>query len=83
MTYDTGKGKGNPCHGLTKKLDFELQMGFFVSRLLAWGKTLDIDDAPDHIFGFVLVNAWSSRDIQMFEMTGDPLIQKVDFQWHL
>lgn len=39
-----------------------------MSKPLSQGKTLAIEDAPDHIFGFVLLNDWSSRDLQAFEM---------------
>lgn len=32
------------------------------------GNTISIEEAPDYIFGFVLLNDWSSRDLQEFEM---------------
>ena len=43
-------------------------MGYFVSKPIAHGETMPIEDAREHIFGFVLLNDWSSRDLQMFEM---------------
>ncbi|KAL4804545.1 2-hydroxyhepta-2,4-diene-1,7-dioate isomerase [Aspergillus unguis] len=52
----------------SKQLDFELEMGVFVSQPLERGRVLNIQDAKDHIFGFVLLNDWSARDIQAFEM---------------
>ncbi|KAL4735873.1 hypothetical protein BDV11DRAFT_208102 [Aspergillus similis] len=52
----------------SKKLDFELEMGVFVSQPLEPGQILNIQDARDHIFGFVILNDWSARDIQAFEM---------------
>lgn len=33
------------------------------------GKPIDVDSAEDHVFGFVLMNDWSARDIQMYEAT--------------
>jgi fumarylacetoacetase len=54
-----GPGEFAPC----AKLDFELELGFFVS-----GTPQDIRDAPNHITGFVLLNDWSARDIQRWEM---------------
>lgn len=52
----------------TEKLDYELEVGYFVSKSLGRGQTLAIKHAPEYIFGFVLLNDWSSRDIQAFEM---------------
>lgn len=69
VSYDTGKGSGEPIYGASRKLDFELEMGFFVANPIPYGETLDIDNAQEHIFGFVLLNDWSSRDLQSFEMT--------------
>lgn len=57
-----------PAYGPTRKLDFELEMGFFVSKPVPFGTTLDIGQAREHIFGFVLLNDWSARDHQLFEM---------------
>jgi len=48
-------------------LDYELEMGVFVGSGNAIGDTIKIDDAKDHIFGLVLLNDWSARDIQKFE----------------
>ncbi|KAF2712237.1 fumarylacetoacetate hydrolase [Pleomassaria siparia CBS 279.74] len=69
VTWDTGKGSGEkPVYGASKKMDFELEMGYFVSKPVEFGDTMSIEDAREHIFGFVLLNDWSSRDIQAFEM---------------
>jgi len=51
----------------TKQLDYELEMGFFVSKPVPYGQTLKISEIKEHIFGFVLLNDWSSRDIQWYE----------------
>jgi fumarylacetoacetase len=50
------------------RFDFELEIGLFLSRPLPPGAILDIAHAHEHIFGLVLLNDWSARDIQMFEM---------------
>ncbi|KAJ5668504.1 uncharacterized protein N7477_007074 [Penicillium maclennaniae] len=52
----------------TRKLDMELEMGVFISKPLNTGQILNIKDVKDHIFGFVILNDWSARDIQAFEM---------------
>jgi fumarylacetoacetase len=67
--YDTVKGSGNRIYGSSRKLVFELEMGYFVSRPVEDGETMNIDNAPEQIFAFVLLNDWSSKDIQAFEMT--------------
>ncbi|PTB35160.1 hypothetical protein M441DRAFT_179957 [Trichoderma asperellum CBS 433.97] len=69
VMYDTGGKEGNPVYGASLKMDFELEMGFFVSKPVPWGQSLDIEKARDHIFGFVVLNDWSSRDLQAYEMT--------------
>jgi fumarylacetoacetase len=57
-----------PTYGPSRRMDYELEMGCFVSRPVPYGETMDIADAEEHIFGFVLLNDWSARDIQAFEM---------------
>lgn len=57
-----------PTYGPTRRLDFELEMGYFVSKPVPWGERMPIEDAKEHIFGFVLLNDWSARDHQLFEM---------------
>jgi len=49
-------------------MDYELEMGYFVSSPVPYGSAMPIQDAKDHIFGFVLLNDWSARDHQLFEM---------------
>lgn len=51
----------------TRQLDFELEMGFFMGTGNDLGKPIPIEDARDHIFGMVLLNDWSARDIQAWE----------------
>ena len=56
-----------PSFGPTKMLDYESELGFYVGRGNPLGEIITIDDAPQHIFGFSLVNDWSARDIQAWE----------------
>lgn len=56
-----------PVFAPTRELDFELEVGFFVGPGNPGGVPIPIDEAPDHIFGLVLVNDWSARDIQRWE----------------
>ncbi len=51
----------------SRQLDFELEMGFFVGTGNELGEPISIDDAHEHIFGMVLLNDWSARDIQAWE----------------
>ncbi len=57
----------NPKFGPTKALDYELELGFFVSAGNTLGETIPISEAGEHIFGICLVNDWSARDIQAWE----------------
>jgi fumarylacetoacetase len=58
---------GPPAFGPSRLLDFELEMGFLVGPGSRLGRPIPIDRAGDHIFGLVLVNDWSARDIQKWE----------------
>ncbi|KAI9367245.1 hypothetical protein BJX61DRAFT_335078 [Aspergillus egyptiacus] len=50
-----------------RKLDIELELAFFVSKPNELGKPVPISQAEDHVFGVVLMNDWSARDIQAWE----------------
>lgn len=56
-----------PVFGPCKLLDFELEMAFITCGENALGESISTDDAEDHIFGLVLFNDWSARDIQKWE----------------
>jgi fumarylacetoacetase len=56
-----------PTFGPTKSLDYELEMAFLVGSGNSLGEPVPIDRAIDHIFGLVLMNDWSARDIQAWE----------------
>jgi len=51
----------------SRELDFELEMGFIVGKNTALGSTVSVQNAEDCIFGVVLLNDWSARDIQRWE----------------
>ncbi len=60
-------GEVPPIFGPTQELDFELELGFYVGRSTALGEVVPISEADSSIAGVVLVNDWSSRDVQRFE----------------
>ncbi|KAF5133978.1 Fumarylacetoacetase [Metarhizium anisopliae] len=53
----------SPC----QRLDLELEMGMFICRENKLGSPIPIDEAENYIFGYVLMNDWSARDIQAWE----------------
>ncbi len=61
-------GAKAPVYGACMRLDFELEMGFFVGPGNALGEPVALKDAPQHIFGMCLLNDWSARDHQFWEM---------------
>ncbi|XP_029430441.1 fumarylacetoacetase isoform X3 [Rhinatrema bivittatum] len=56
-----------PIFGACKLLDIELEMAFFVGGGNQLGEPIPIGRAAEHIFGMVLMNDWSARDIQKWE----------------
>lgn len=56
-----------PSFGPTKLLDFELETAFIIGKPTALGESVSTAQAGDHIFGMVLFNDWSARDIQGWE----------------
>jgi fumarylacetoacetase len=57
----------SPVFGPSRLMDFELEMGYFIGPGNELGHPIKTADAPQHIFGFCLVNDWSARDIQKWE----------------
>ncbi|KAI5917319.1 fumarylacetoacetase [Camillea tinctor] len=55
-------------YGTCKALDYELEMACVVGKPTKMGEHVPVQDADEHIFGLVLLNDWSARDIQAFEM---------------
>ena len=58
---------GPPTCGPSKLLDYEMELGFFVGQGNAMGERIEMRSAPNHIFGMVIVNDWSARDVQKWE----------------
>ncbi|MBC8640246.1 fumarylacetoacetase [Caballeronia sp. EK] len=56
-----------PIYGACRKLDIELETGFIIGRGNTLGEPIACADAEAHIFGMVLLNDWSARDIQQWE----------------
>jgi fumarylacetoacetase len=56
-----------PVFAPTQKLDFELEVAFITCCDTRLGTSISTTDADDHIWGFVLFNDWSARDIQQWE----------------
>lgn len=57
----------SPIFGASRLVDFELEMAFITTDANQLGETITIEDAENHIFGMVLFNDWSARDIQKWE----------------
>lgn len=60
-------GAESPVFGPSKLVDFELEMAFITTDANALGEPIPITEAEDYIFGMVLFNDWSARDIQKWE----------------
>ena len=58
----------HPVFAASQELDYELEMGCFVSKPVEHGVELAMSEVEEHVFGFVLLNDWSARDLQVFEM---------------
>ena len=56
-----------PIYGASKLMDFELEMAFVTGKSTNLGQSVSTADAEDYIFGMVLFNDWSARDIQKWE----------------
>ncbi|WP_047248042.1 fumarylacetoacetase [Maribacter thermophilus] len=61
------KGATAPVFKPTGRLDFELEMAFIVGKSTDLGESVPVSRAEDYIFGMVLFNDWSARDIQKWE----------------
>ena len=59
---------GPPSFGPCERLDFELEMGFYLASGNRVGKPIPIAEASKEIAGFTLLNDWSARDVQRWEM---------------
>ncbi|KAH6649132.1 fumarylacetoacetase [Truncatella angustata] len=55
--------------GASRAMDYELEFAAVIGKPTKMGESVKLDNADDHIFGLVLLNDWSARDIQGLEMT--------------
>ncbi len=62
-----GGAPDTPVYAPSRQLDFELEMAFVIGKDSGLGEPVGIDHAGDYIFGLVLFNDWSARDIQRWE----------------
>lgn len=60
-------GETQPVFGPSRLVDFELEMAFITTDANVMGESIPVDEAEEHIFGMVLFNDWSARDIQKWE----------------
>jgi fumarylacetoacetase len=56
-----------PIVAVSKRLDYELEMGFFIGAENKMGDIINIQNADQHMFGVCILNDWSARDIQAWE----------------
>jgi fumarylacetoacetase len=56
-----------PIWSECRRLDFELEIGAIIGKSNKMGQPVKTSEAPEHVFGFTLLNDWSARDIQMWE----------------
>lgn len=61
------RGDSGPAFGPSARLDIEAEVGFVVGTPTRLGQRVPVDRLHDHVFGVVLVNDWSARDIQAWE----------------
>jgi len=61
------KGESQPIFGPSTRIDFELETAFITTDANLFGESIPVDEAEEHIFGMVLLNDWSARDIQTWE----------------
>ncbi len=61
------EGASQPVYGPSQRLDFELEMAFVIGKDTSLGARVCTADAEDYIFGLMLFNDWSARDIQQWE----------------
>ncbi|HUJ56304.1 MAG TPA: fumarylacetoacetate hydrolase family protein [Gaiellaceae bacterium] len=60
-------GEDAPTFGPSRRLDFELELGFVVGVGSELREPVPVEDFAEHVFGVVLVDDWSARDIQAWE----------------
>jgi fumarylacetoacetase len=70
-------GESTPVFGSSRSIDFELETAFITTDANIMGEMIPINEAEDYIFGMVLLNDWTARDIQKWEYIPlGPLLSK-------
>ncbi|MFI5709468.1 fumarylacetoacetase [Kribbella sp. NPDC051620] len=60
-------GDDRPAYGPSQRLDIEVELGYVVGKPSQLGSRVGVEDFKDHVYGVVLLNDWSARDIQAWE----------------
>ena len=68
MGQSMAVGAKAPVYGACARMDFELELGLFIGTGNALGEPIPLANAEAHMFGVCLLNDWSARDIQFWEM---------------
>ncbi len=68
MGQSMAPGAAAPVYGACARLDYEMELGVFIGTGNKQGEQIKVDDAGKHVFGICLLNDWSARDIQFWEM---------------
>ena len=68
MGQSMAPGAKAPVYGPCARLDYELELGIFIGTGNTQGSAIPLAQAEEHIFGMCLLNDWSARDIQFWEM---------------
>ncbi len=67
MGQTSATDDGPPTFGACRLLDYELEMGIFIGPGNPLGRRIDASDVHRHLFGMVILNDWSARDVQKWE----------------
>jgi fumarylacetoacetase len=67
MGQSLPNGEKTPVFGPSRLVDFELETAFITTDVNVMGENIPINESEDYIFGMVILNDWSSRDIQKWE----------------
>jgi fumarylacetoacetase len=68
MGQSIAPGATAPSYAACARLDYEVELGMFIGTGNAQGEQIALDDADAHVFGICMLNDWSARDIQFWEM---------------
>ncbi len=68
MGQSMAPGATKPVYGACARLDYEIELGVFVGQGNVQGEQIAVDTADGHVFGICMLNDWSARDIQFWEM---------------